>query len=434
MSILRRGPRHLNFRIPILPPMTRSNGFQYKGNILHADDVSMQNIAAQYGTPSYVYSAGLIRENIARLKSALGPDVLIAYACKANTNRAILSIMAEEGLGADVVSGGELLRAVRAGIPADRIVFSGVGKTDAELKIGFDHDIAQINIESSAELERIIALNPSKKIRIGFRLNPDVEANTHAKISTGHEGSKFGMPAAEIRKLFKEIENHPTVRPTGISTHIGSQLTELGGYREAFHVLADLAREIDVETVDFGGGLGIVYTDEQPVDLQGYAALVHEILTPLDKKLMTEPGRFLVGNAGVLLTSAIDVKKTPGNPILIVDAGMNDLMRPALYEAVHVMKPVMMNNKAETIIDVAGPVCESSDVFLRDWTMPAPVRGDLMALMNAGAYGFTMAGTYNSRPLPAEIIVDGDKHGIARARQNFEEIMRGEEVPEWLVA
>lgn len=408
------------------------SGFHYRDHIFYAEDVDFNIVAATYGTPSYVYSAGLIRGNIERLRKALGPDILIAYACKANTNRAILSLMASEGLGADVVSGGELSRAVAAGIPAEKIVFSGVGKTDDELRLAFDHNIGQINVESAAELERIIELNPAKQVRIGFRLNPDVEANTHAKISTGHSESKFGMPAGEIRHLYKEIANHPTVRPTGISTHIGSQLTELDAYRDAFHVLAALAKDINISNIDFGGGLGIVYTDEKPADVEGYARLVHEILSPLGKKLATEPGRYLVGNAGVLLSRVIDVKKTPGKPILILDAGMNDLMRPAMYDAIHVMNPVAMNQNEKIICDVAGPVCESSDIFLRDWSMPAPARDDLMALMNAGAYGFSMAGTYNSRPLPAEILVDGKNHAVIRARQNLDDIVKGESVPGWL--
>ncbi|MDB5492297.1 MAG: Diaminopimelate decarboxylase [Micavibrio sp.] len=408
------------------------SGFHYRNGIFHADAVDLNDVAQEYGTPSYVYSAGMIRDNIARLRTALGPDVLIAYACKANTNRAVLSIMASEGLGADVVSGGELRRAIAAGIPAEKIVFSGVGKTDGELRLAFDHDIAQINIESAAELERIVALNPARPVRVGFRLNPDVEANTHAKISTGHGESKFGMPSAEIRQLYKEIARYPMIRPTGISTHIGSQLTELEAYRDAFHALAALAGEVEVESLDFGGGLGIVYTDEQPVDVAGYAQLVHDILTPLGKKLTTEPGRYLVGNAGVLLARVIDMKKTPGKPILILDAGMNDLMRPAMYDAIHVMNPVTMNQNNDIICDVAGPVCESSDIFLRGWTMAEPARGDVMALMNAGAYGFSMAGTYNSRPLPAEILVDGDRHAVIRTRQDMDDIVKGETVPGWL--
>lgn len=413
----------------------QSKGFQIRNDVLHAEDIPLPRLAAEYGTPLYVYSAGLIRDNIASLKNTLGKDVLIAYATKANTNGAILSLMAKSGLSADVVSGGELQRALIAGIPADKIVFSGVGKTDEELTLAIENNIAQINIESGAELERLISLSPQKTVRVAFRLNPDVETDTtHAKISTGHRRSKFGMPADEIRRLYKSIASHATIKPVGLSLHIGSQLTTLEPLRAAFHRLADLARELPVETLDFGGGLGIVYTDEQPVDLDGYGALVREILAPLGAKLITEPGRFLVGNAGVLLTRVTHLKTTPNRPMLILDAGMNDLMRPALYDAVHTIQPVTSKKGKSQIFDVAGPVCESSDIFLRDTEMAAPERNDLMALMNAGAYGMSMAGTYNSRPLPAEILVDGERCAIIRQRQTLDDIIKDERIPDWLSA
>jgi diaminopimelate decarboxylase len=411
--------------------MTANSGFYLRDNVLHADGVPLPTLAKQYGTPAYIYSASLIRKNIAQLKKALGPDVLIAFAAKANTNRAVLNLMAQADLGADVVSGGELIRAQRAGIPTNKIVFSGVGKTDKELAAAFEAGIALINIESGAELERIIALKPSQPIRIGFRLNPDVDSGTHAKIATGHEGSKFGMPASEIRQLHKSIADHPTIYAAGISVHIGSQVTDINAFEESFRRLAELGMELNVDTLDFGGGLGIVYINETPPDLDGYAKLVRDILVPLGKKLITEPGRFLVGNAGILLARVIDMKKTQDNPILILDAGMNDLMRPALYDAVHVMKPVIEKDTPETICDVAGPVCESSDMFLRNWKLPEPVRGDLMALMNAGAYGFSMAGTYNSRPLPVEVLVDGDRHATIRQRQSFDDMVKDECLPRW---
>ena len=413
----------------------QNKGFHLRNDVLHAEDIPLPRLAEEHGTPLYVYSAGLIRDNISRLKKALGPDVLIAYATKANTNGAILSLMAKNGLGADVVSGGEMQRALRAGIPADKIVFSGVGKTDAELVLAMQSGIAQINIESGAELERLIVLSPQKPIRVAFRLNPDVETDmTHAKISTGHGRSKFGMPADEIRQLYKKITGHATIRPVGLSLHIGSQLTTLDPLRDAFHRLAALARELSVETLDFGGGLGIVYTDEKPVDLDAYGALVRDILSPLGAKLITEPGRFLVGNAGLLLTAVTHLKTTPNRPMLILDAGMNDLMRPALYDAVHTIQPVILKKGQEQAFDVAGPVCESSDIFLRDTDMVDPERNDLMALMNAGAYGMSMAGTYNSRPMPAEIMVDGERSAVIRQRQILDDIIKDERIPDWLDA
>ena len=408
-------------------------GFHDKDGVLHADALPLPALAGAHGTPLYVYSAGMIRHNIARLRAALGPDVLIAYAAKANTNAAILALMAGNGLGADVVSGGELQRALRAGIPAERIVFSGVGKTDAELVLAIETGIAQINVESEAELERLLDLDPRRDVRVAFRLNPDVETETtHEKISTGHGRSKFGMPATEIARLYRSLAGHKTIRPTGLSMHIGSQLTTLDPIKDAFQILAAQAKALAVETIDFGGGLGIVYTDEEPVDLDGYGRLVDTLLRPLGARLMTEPGRFLVGNAGLLLTRITHIKTTPHQPMIILDAGMNDLMRPALYDAVHTLHPVT-HSEAETVLyDVAGPVCESSDFFMRATSLPALRRGDLMALMNAGAYGMSMAGTYNSRPIPAEILVDGERSAVIRARQTLDDMIRGETIPDWV--
>lgn len=412
--------------------MGNSHGFHYRGDILHADHVPLPALAAEHGTPLYVYSAGMIRDNIARLRNVLGDDVLIAYAAKANTNGAVLALMAANGLGADVVSGGELLRALQAGIPAGRIVFSGVGKTDAELSLALENNIAQINVESGAELERLIALNPQKPVRVAFRLNPDVETDTHAKISTGHGRSKFGMPAGEITRLYRSLEDHETIKAVGLSLHIGSQLTTLQPLEDAFKILAGLARTLPVETLDFGGGLGIVYTDETPVDLDGYGRLVRDILKPLGAKLIAEPGRFLVGNAGILLSHVTHVKTTPHHPMLILDAGMNDLMRPALYDAIHTIQPVTRKQGDVTPYDVAGPVCESSDIFMRAAPLPQTTRGELMALMNAGAYGMSMAGTYNSRPIPAEIIVDGERSATIRNRQILADITKDEIIPDWI--
>lgn len=414
--------------------MSNKTGFHIHHDVLHADQIPLPTLAAAHGTPLYVYSAGAIRDNINRLRAALGDDVLMAYAVKANSNAAILSLMGKSGLGADVVSGGELQRALWAGIPADKIVFSGVGKTDAELALAIQSNIAQINIESASELERLIALNPQSSVRVAFRLNPDVETDTHAKISTGHGRSKFGMPADEIKTLYASLASHKTIRPIGLSLHIGSQLRTLAPFEKAFRKLAVLAQELNVQTIDFGGGLGIVYTDEHPVDLDGYGQLVRDILRPLNVRLIAEPGRFLIGNAGVLLTQVTHIKTTPHQPILILDAGMNDLMRPALYDAIHTVQPVQVKNGATQSYDIAGPVCESSDFFMRDASLPAPERGDVMALMNAGAYGMSMAGTYNSRPIPAEILVDHDQSAVIRARQTLNDMIKDEKIPDWLEA
>lgn len=414
--------------------MPTKNFFTIDNNVMLAGAVPLPVLAKAYGTPAYVYSADAILHQIDRLRGALGPDILLAYACKANSNAAILALMASRGLGADVVSGGELQRALKAGIPASKIVFSGVGKTDDELRMAMHYAIHQINIESASELDRLMALNPVRPVRVAFRLNPDVDANTHAKISTGHGDSKFGMPAAEIETLHARAAAHGFIKPIGLTVHIGSQITGLGPYRAAFEKLAALASTLNgLETIDIGGGMGIIYAGEAPFDLDGYAALVRDILAPLNLALIAEPGRFLVANAGLLLTRITHIKNAPGRPIIIVDAGMNDLIRPALYDAVHKVQPVMISESDihETVYDIAGPVCESSDMFATAHAMPAPARGDLLALMNAGAYGFSMAGNYNSRLLPVEIMVRGVDHAIIRDRQVFEDLVRGEHIPDW---
>lgn len=415
-----------------------ADGFHFIGNVLHAGHVSLETLAESCGTPSYVYNAGMIRQRISALQgafaAALPPDKrpLLAYACKANTNGAILRLMAAQGLGADVVSGGEMMRALKAGIPADKIVFSGVGKTEEETTAAIQNEIRQINIESAAELDRLIDLHPPYPLRIAFRLNPDVEPGTHAKISTGQGGSKFGMPADEISNLMDRARRHKNLLPAGLSVHIGSQLTSLDPYETAFRRLADLARATGAKTLDFGGGLGIVYGDEKLPDLQDYAGLVRDILAPAAMELIAEPGRFLVGAAGVLLTRITHLKTTPDRPILILDAGMNDLMRPALYDAVHRIVPVHKTTAPQMLADIAGPVCESSDIFARDHSLPAPAPGDLLAIMDAGAYGASMASNYNSRPLPAEILVDGDRHALIRRRQTPDDMIKDEIVPEWM--
>lgn len=421
--------------------MKHAEGFHDREGILYADDLNLADLAWEYGTPLYVYSASRIRQKIGMLSDAFasalppGRRPLIAFATKANTNKAVLNLMASSGLGADVVSGGEMLRAMAAGIPAEKIVFSGVGKTDEELRYAIDHDILQINVESAAELERIMAMKPTRPVRLGFRLNPDVDAGTHAKISTGHSESKFGMPAEEIADLYALAGSIPNLKPVGLSLHIGSQLTSLDPFAAAFENLARLGQKLKCETLDFGGGLGISYNNEKLVDLNVYAGLVRDILAPLNAALITEPGRFLVGDGGILLSRIIDVKTTTGDPILILDAGMNDLMRPALYDAVHRILPVSgRGNEYKMTFDIAGPVCESSDIFASAQSLPELKRGDLVALMDTGAYGASMASTYNSRPLPAEIMVDGSRHGLVRKRQTLQDIIRDETVPDWLNA
>lgn len=412
-------------------------GFQDKGGILHADDVPLPELADRYGTPLYIYSAARMRANVERLRTALTgalpPDrmPLIAFACKTNGNLAVLRLLSRLGLGCDVVSGGELRRAVRAGMKAESIVYSGVGKTDPEIMAALDAGILQINVESAAEMERIAVLaeESGRTARIAFRFNPDVAAGTHDKISTGRKDDKFGLSGGEVLDLYRQAAAHPHLAPQGLHIHIGSQLTRTEPFRTAFERLAALAGAVraeglPLETLDLGGGLGIIYENEQPPDLAGYAGAIRDVILPLGTRIILEPGRFIAGDAGILLTRVIAIKKTPARAFVILDAGMNDLIRPALYGARHPVRLVAARQGAEDgIYDVVGPVCETSDVFLKDCPLPSPRRGDLAAIMAAGAYGFVMASTYNTRPLPAEALVNAGWHALIRPRQDVEELL-----------
>lgn len=420
-------------------------GFNEKNGILHADDVALPALAAQFGTPLYVYSAGKIRENVLRLQKALQkalpPDrqPLIAFACKANSNLAILRLLQGMGLGCDVVSGGELQRALTAGIAAEKIVYSGVGKSDAELTAAMEAGILQVNVESREELERLASLaeEAGKNVRVAFRLNPDVAADTHHKIATGRSEDKFGLPAGEIEDLYVFAAAHPHLRPRGLQVHIGSQLTAVEPFSEAFHHLAALARRLQaqnlpVENLDLGGGLGIVYKDERPPDLDAYAAAIRDTILPLGTQITLEPGRFIVGDAGLLLSRVSYIKQGAVRRFIVLDAGMNDLMRPALYDAYHPVVPVEKRKAAMEKYDIVGPVCETGDTFLKDHILPSMHKGDLVALLCAGAYGFTMASNYNSRPLPQEVLVDGERYAIIRHIQTVQDILNQDIIPGWL--
>ena len=423
-------------------------GFQRKNGVLYADNVPLPELAAAYGTPSYVYSAGKMRENINALRGALEQALpqdrqpLIAFACKANSNLAVLKLLQSHGLGCDVVSGGELQRAIAAGIAPDKIVYSGVGKSDEELLAALNADILQINVESREELERLAALaeTEGKIARIAFRLNPDVDADTHHKISTGRSEDKFGMPRAEIEVLYQWAADHPHLQPQGLQVHIGSQISRMAPFRQAYERLADLAKFIQdkglpLEQLDLGGGLGIIYKDEQAPDLEAYAGIIRDVILPRGTKIILEPGRFIVGDAGLLLTKASYIKTGETRRYIILDAGMNDLMRPALYDAYHPALPVAEREGASIVTyDIVGPVCETGDTFAKDLPLPETHKGDLFALMAAGAYGFVMASNYNTRPLPPEILVDGDKHAIIRQKQSVHDILEKEQIPGWLTA
>ncbi len=421
-----------------------SSGFFEKDGVLLSDGVSLADVAATCGTPCYVYSTGRMDENVTRLQAALQAALpadaqpLIAYACKANSNLGVLKHLAGHGLGADVVSGGELQRARTAGIPADKIVFSGVGKSDADLETAIREGVAQINIESEPEYERILLLaqNLGATARIAFRMNPDVDAKTHAKITTGKEENKFGLPLADIERLYKAAAAAQHIDVQGLSVHIGSQLTTLAPFAEAFKKTAAFARHLldqglPLKSLDLGGGLGIIYEQESAPCLDSYAKLIRDIIHPLQARVILEPGRLLVGDAGVLLTRVTYVKKAGRRQYLILDAGMNDLVRPAMYDAFHPIRPVSPRPGAAAPFDIVGPVCETGDTFARDRAIPPVEAGDLLAIMASGAYGFVMASRYNTRALPAEIMTRNGQFLVVRPRENIRDILAEEIIPQW---
>ncbi|HYE48336.1 MAG TPA: diaminopimelate decarboxylase [Azospirillaceae bacterium] len=418
--------------------------FAYRGGTMVAEGVPLAAIAEAVGTPAYVYSAGRIRQNYRAYADALaGLPVDICYAMKANANQAVLRLLAEEGAGADVVSGGELHRALRAGIPASRIVFSGVGKTVQELRDALAAGIHQINVESLPELESIsqVASAMGVEAPVALRVNPDVDAETHGKISTGRKEDKFGIDFGHAREAYAKAASLPGVRPLGIAVHIGSQLLKLAPYRAAYARLAELITEIRadglaVERLDLGGGLGVPYKGEAAPDRQTYAGIVRETVAHLGCAMTIEPGRSLVADAGVLLARVVFVKEGLHRRFLIVDAAMNDLIRPSLYEAWHTILPVE-EPPADTPLspmDVVGPVCETGDTFARQRELPPVPAGGLVAFMTAGAYGSVMASTYNSRPLVPEVLVDGDRWAVVRRRPGLEEMLALESVPAWMRA
>jgi diaminopimelate decarboxylase len=415
--------------------------FQYRGDALFAENVDISALAGTVGTPFYVYSAATLRRHVRVMQEAFaGTPVLVAYAMKANSNQAVLKVIAGVGAGADVVSGGELERAIAAGIPASKIVFSGVGKTVAEMRRGLELGIKCFNLESEPELERLseIAAAMGKVAPVSVRINPDVDAGTHAKISTGKKENKFGIPSARAREVYARIAALPGVQAVGIDMHIGSQITEMEPFDSAYRLLAELVRELRADGhkllhVDVGGGLGIPYhadKDAPPLPAE-YAAIILRHLKPLGIEIVLEPGRLIVGNAGILVTRVEYVKE--GHKVfVIVDAAMNDLIRPTLYEAHHEVQPVRHSNLPQITADVVGPVCETGDYLALGRKMPGVKEGDLLAIMSAGAYGAVMASTYNSRPLVPEVLVDGDKWHVIRPRPSIEALIALDSVPDWL--
>ena len=415
--------------------------FQHRDGTLYAEDVNLNELAEKVGTPFYVYSTATLRRHVRVVREAFeGIPTLMAYAMKANSNQAVLKLMASEGCGADVVSGGELERALAAGIPAEKIVFSGVAKTAAEMRRGLEAGIKCFNVESEPELERLSAVATSMGLtaRVSVRINPDVDARTHAKISTGKSENKFGIPFKRAHEVYRRIAELPGIEAVGVDMHIGSQITDLEPFGNAFGLMAELVTALradghTIHHVDVGGGLGIPYNvdEEAPPHPSAYASVVRDKIGQLGCTLVIEPGRLLVGNAGIMVTKVEYVKEGASN-FIIVDAAMNDLIRPTLYEAHHDIQPVNHSNLAPITGDVVGPVCETGDYLAKGRTMPGVKEGDLLAIMSAGAYGAVMASTYNSRPLIPEVLVDGPRWHVIRPRKSIEELLALDSVPDWV--
>lgn len=415
--------------------------FQYKEGELYCDAVPLSRIAKELGTPCYVYSYGTLVRHFRAFDQAF-QDVphIIAFAMKANSNLAILRLMAREGGGADIVSGGELYRALKAGIPANKMVFAGVGKNRDEIRQALDADVLMFNVESSAELRAIddVAAEMKRKARVALRINPDIDPKTHPYISTGLKKSKFGISAERALEEFKLAASLTHIDVVGVHAHIGSQLTEVTPFVDSLKKVLSLIEILkthgaNIRYLNIGGGLGITYSDETPPLPRELATAVSPLLRDLKCVMIMEPGRVIVGNAGVLLTRVLYTKDGEAKKFVIVDAAMNDLIRPSLYGAYHDIKPVREtpSSKTETV-DVVGPVCESGDFLAKDRAMPESRPGDLLAVMSAGAYGFVMSSNYNSRPrIPEVLVKDGDIH-VIRTREDYADLIRGESIPGFL--
>ncbi len=416
--------------------------FNYRNGQLYAEDVSLAEIATSVGTPFYVYSTATLVRHFQLFDEALdGMDHCICYAMKAASNQAILKTLGNLGAGMDVVSGGEYRRALSAGIPPEKVVFSGVGKTLEEITLALKNGIRQFNVESDSELEQIssVATSMDKIAPIAIRINPDVDAQTHEKIATGKAENKFGIPLSRAREVYSKASQMPGINIVGIDLHIGSQLTDLKPFKKAYQKLADLTQILrqdghKIKRLDLGGGLGIPYEKNKsapPLPVE-YGKMVKEVLGHLDCEIEIEPGRLIVGNAGILVSSVLGVKIGDNRNFLILDAAMNDLIRPAMYDAYHDIIPVKQPSSPEAIYDVVGPVCETGDTFAKKRTMPKLTESDLVAFRSAGAYGAVMSSEYNTRPLIPEVMVNKNEFSIIRKRPSYEEIINRDIIPNWL--
>lgn len=415
--------------------------FSYVRGSLQAEGVPLARIAAEVGTPFYCYSAAALRRNYRALAQALTHlPATICYGVKANSNPAVIAVLAQEGAGADVVSEGEIRQALAAGVPAARIVFSGVGKTRGEIAFALEAGIRQINVESEPELAVVNeeAQRRGVRAKVAIRVNPHVDARTHHKITTGRRQDKFGIAIDRAVEVYRAAAGLAGIEPVGVAVHIGSQLLSLDPYRRAFKKVAKCVAELraaglTVKSIDLGGGIGITYREEVPIAFGDYAELVGEVVGPLNCDLVFEPGRALVGNAGILVASIAYVKEGADRPIVVLDAAMNDLIRPALYDAYHPIVPVTEPRGRELMLaDVVGPICETGDTLATERPLPRLVAGDHVAVGGAGAYGAVMSSQYNSRPLVPEVLVDGDRFAIVRKRPSYEEMQALYRIPDWL--
>ena len=418
--------------------------FAYRDRVLHAEAVNLAALADIVGTPFYCYSSATIERHYNVFAAAFADvDALVCYALKANSNQAVVTTLARLGAGADVVSEGELLRALTAGVPPQRIVFSGVGKTPRELALAVEHGILCVNVESESELELLssIATAKARTADISIRVNPDVDPKTHAKIATGKAENKFGIPISRAAEVYARAAKLKGVRAIGVDMHIGSQIIDLQPFRDSFALLAEFVGMLradghTISHIDVGGGLGVPYREdnEPPPDPSAYAAIVKSATQNLGCRLILEPGRLIVGNAGILVTRVLHVKHGDAKNFVVVDAGMNDLIRPTLYDAHHDIRPVRQPaaGQGRIVADVVGPVCESGDYFALDRELSLPEAGDCLALMTAGAYGATQSGTYNSRPLAPEVLVRKHEWAIVRPRAGIEDLIALDRLPPWL--
>ncbi|MGR3491959.1 MAG: diaminopimelate decarboxylase [Shimia sp.] len=418
--------------------------FLYRDGTLFAENVALSDIATEVGTPVYVYSAATLLRHYRLFDEALeGVPHLVCYAMKAASNQAILKLLGDAGAGMDVVSGGEYARAKAAGVPGERIVFSGVGKTEDEMRLALEGGIRQFNVESEPEMEALsrVATSMGTTAPITIRVNPDVDAKTHEKIATGKSENKFGIPIAKARTVYAQAAKLPGLKVIGIDVHIGSQLVDLEPFRLAYRKVAELTEQLradghEITRLDLGGGLGIPYerSNLPPPDPTAYGKMIVEEVGHLGCEIEIEPGRLIAGNAGILLSKAIYVKEGEGRTFLILDAAMNDLIRPAMYGAHHAIVPVIepAPGAEPATYDIVGPVCESGDTFAKARAMPAVGEGELVAFRSAGAYGAVMSSEYNTRPLIPEVLVHGDQFAVIRARPTFDEIINRDTLPEWL--